>query len=259
MYSMRTQFLTLVFSSAIVVGLLGGTPAAAQTFYFMKLISPEEMQVYAPSATCTVVGVVALPDAKKRAKVLFLRFRVYEPRRGGFLIANEALARVDAPPAGTNLMRFKQPFRLPLVSGAYLLRVDCMDFAFKDPAKSIITSQSIFIELKGSNDARPGHKTVLINTPTAGSKFGKSSSITVGGTSTGESVTQMRIRFMDGTKIVQEVTVNVSSGNFSAMLMPPPVDGWPVGTDKKIVAQGLDKGSSPVSGEERDVTITIEK
>ena len=141
-----TRLLAAITWAAIVVSSIQG-----QDHRFLKITNPDDSQIYAPEATCKVTGILHLPKSKTDIESLLLRFRVYRPRNGTFIIAQETGIRVKESPKGKNAHPFEATLKLPKDDGKYLLRVDCLDLTING-AKGLIATQSIFIELQKTTE-----------------------------------------------------------------------------------------------------------
>ena len=124
---MRFVVLGVALATSLVTVAVSPSPVSAQTFYFLKITSPEDKTNYGPGATCHITGVLGIPDSITDEDSLLLRFRVFRPGNKSFVIEAETLVEVKKPPKGTRQVPFQGALMLPTVEGQYLLRVDCVN------------------------------------------------------------------------------------------------------------------------------------
>jgi hypothetical protein len=128
--------------------LLAVSPITAAEHRFLRIHSPVDDERYADTAKIAVNGYLFLPDRKVDSDSVTIRVGYDRPSGKRFIIAHETTAELKPATNEKGMYPFvgdTKP-KVPLETGRYLLRVDCLDKSGKGPP--ILATQSVFIEIE---------------------------------------------------------------------------------------------------------------
>jgi hypothetical protein len=145
---MRSLFSYPIVIAVALTGFIAAPSAVAQERYFLKINQPAENENYGPGANCVVAGVLQLPDSKTDRDSLILVVKVIRPSKQEFVIENSAIIKLHEIAKDSKVVGFTGNVTMPKEKGPYLLRVVCLDRNQKTYPKSLVASETLFINVK---------------------------------------------------------------------------------------------------------------